>query len=49
MAAKKQIKKPRAKRRTKVEAKSKGLGAKDLKTTFDGLTGALFGGSNVCH
>jgi len=31
-------KKPRAKRRTKVEAKSKGLGAKEMKTTSDGLS-----------
>ena len=38
MAAKKTIKKPRAKRRSKVEAKSKGLGATEMKTSSDGLT-----------
>ncbi len=37
MAAKKQIKKPRAARRKKVEAKSKGLGATDVKASSDGL------------
>jgi ParB family chromosome partitioning protein len=38
MAAKKTVKRPRAKRRSKVEAKSKGLGATELKTTADGLS-----------
>jgi ParB family chromosome partitioning protein len=38
MAAKKQIKKPRKAARKKVEAKSKGLGAKDAVVSTDGLT-----------
>lgn len=37
MAAKKVIKKPKAARRKKVEAKSKGLGAKEMHASIDGL------------
>ena len=37
MAAKKIVKKPKAARRKKVEAKSKGLGAKEMHATLDGL------------
>lgn len=37
MAAKKIVKKPKAARRKKVEAKSKGLGAKEMSAPLDGL------------
>lgn len=37
MAAKKIVKKPKAARRKKVEAKSKGLGAKEMSASLDGL------------
>jgi ParB family chromosome partitioning protein len=37
MAAKKTIKKPKQARRKKVEAKSKGLGAKEMSASLDGL------------
>ncbi len=37
MAAKKIVKKPKAARRKKVEAKSKGLGAKEMTASLDGL------------